>query len=104
MNKKNMDENRKENDPENKMVENRARRCPMLGGEVPFSYCIQCGDGSFPCFKVFDCWWEIFDVVSHLKEHLPEDMFEKISRWKPEPKTARLVDLAHRVRKGESQN
>ena len=97
-----MDENRKNKDAENKIIENRARRCPMLGGEVPFSYCIQCGNESLPCFKVFDCWWEIFDVVSHLKEILPEDVFETISRLKPEPKAARLVDLIHGIRAGKS--
>ena len=44
-------------------TERLVRRCPRLGGEVAFGYCKVCGGEKTPCFKVFDCWWERFDVV-----------------------------------------
>lgn len=47
-------------------------RCPRLGGSVPFAYCLAPGEPT-PCYKILDCWWEVFDVTSYLKTHLPEE-------------------------------
>jgi len=59
---------RKEEDPRDLDT-----RCPRLGGTVPFRYCLAPGEPK-PCFKVFDCWWEIFDVSAYLRSHLPGDV------------------------------
>jgi len=48
----------------------RQRRCPRLGGPVTFLYCRTCGDETMPCFKVLDCWWELFDVVAFFQKVL----------------------------------
>ena len=69
------------------------RRCPRLGGPVTFAYC-RCGDtGSDPCFKIFDCWWERFDVVVLMREHLPPDVFERLRQTRPAPKITSLLDI-----------
>ena len=52
-------------------------RCPRLGGTVPFGYCMAPGEQT-PCHKIFDCWWEVFDVASYLKGHLPRETIEKL--------------------------
>ncbi|MDM8551167.1 hypothetical protein QUF72_13870 [Desulfobacterales bacterium HSG2] len=75
------------------------RRCPRLGGPVSFQYCETCGDEELPCFKIFDCWWEYFDVTAYLQEKLAEDQFNKLVHSKPKPKVASLVDLIKQARK-----
>jgi hypothetical protein len=75
-------------------LETLERRCPRLGGDVAFGYCMICGEKDRPCFKVFDCWWERFDVVAFLKDHLPRDIYEALSKKRTPPnKMASLVEL-----------
>jgi hypothetical protein len=75
------------------------RRCPRLGGPVPFEYCEVCGDDRQPCFKILDCWWEYFAVVQYLKEKLPEDQFNHLMTAKPKPKVTSLVELIEQARR-----
>jgi len=70
------------------------RRCPRLGSDVTFGYCRLCGESQIPCFKVFDCWWERFDVVACMKACLSKEDFEALSKNRRLPdKVASLVDL-----------
>ena len=75
------------------------RRCPRLGGQVSFQYCQACGDGNLPCFKVIDCWWEIFDVVAFLQKQLSEDDFNRLVQLKPKPKVSSLVEMIEQAKK-----
>jgi hypothetical protein len=75
------------------------RRCPRLGGSVPFSYCKKGGEDQQPCFKIIDCWWETFDVVRYLKDNLPEDQFNQLMDTRPRPKIASLVELIEQAKK-----
>jgi len=68
------------------------RRCPRLGSPVAFSYCLR-SDLEQPCFKVVDCWWETFDIVQYLKDHLPGDQFDRVMNARPKPKIASLVEV-----------
>jgi len=79
----------------NKLV----RRCPRLGNTVPFHYCKICGDQQQPCFKILDCWWEHFDVVRYLKDHLPADQFNRLMVAQPKPKVSSLVELIELAKK-----
>ena len=74
------------------------RRCPRLGSSVPFQYCRICGDYQQPCFKILDCWWEHFDVVRYLKDHLPEEQFNRLMAAQPKPKIGSLVELIERAK------
>ena len=74
-------------------IANLERRCPRLGGQVAFSYCCMAADNRRPCFKVFDCWWERFDVVAYFKQRLSENEFAELIGTPPPDKTATLVDL-----------
>ena len=81
--------------------DSRVRRCPMLGHEVPFSYCRQPA-ADLPCRKVFDCWWETFDVEDFIPRHFTPEQIERIALPRPD-KLASLVELIERARKDGSQ-
>lgn len=73
--------------------ENLQRRCPRIGGPVNFTYCTTCGEAGGYCFKVLDCWWEIFDVEAHLREKLSETELAELTAKRPKPKVASLVEM-----------
>jgi hypothetical protein len=75
------------------------RRCPRLGGPVSFVYCRTSSEDHSVCWKIFDCWWECFDVVGHLKKSLSEEMFERLVNKKPKPKIISLVELIEEAKK-----
>ncbi len=79
-------------------------RCPRLGSNVGFGYCRKCGDGQSPCFKVFDCWWETFDVVAYFKERLSDEEFAKIANSRPKPKVSSLLELIEQARLNAADN
>ena len=75
------------------------RRCPRLGGSVSFGYCRTCGENNTACWKIFDCWWERFDVVSHLSSCLTEEQFEALLACRrPKPKLSSLVELIEQAK------
>ena len=80
------------------------RRCPRLGGDVAFGYCNACGEGETPCFKVFDCWWERFDVVAYMQACLSPDAFDALSARRPQPKMTSLVDLIRQAQARAAQD
>jgi hypothetical protein len=47
---------------------------------------------------VIDCWWETFDVVRFLQDHLPPAAFEQLLAARPVPKAASLAGLAARLK------
>lgn len=74
------------------------RRCPRLGGPVPFGYCRMNGDDHSVCWKILDCWWEYFDVVAYLQQSLPEEKFNQLVHAKPKPKIVSLVELMEQAK------
>jgi len=74
------------------------RRCPRLGGPVPFKYCRTGGGDSAPCFKILDCWWETFDIRSYLENTMSQDAFNDLLKAKPPDKIASLVDLIRQAK------
>jgi hypothetical protein len=81
------------------------RHCPRLGGPIQFSYCRFYGcDGSGEgesqkvCFKILDCWWEYFDVVSYLKSCLTPKEFGNLEMVKPHTKISTIIDLIQKTR------
>ena len=74
------------------------RRCPRLGGPVTFHYCRTCSEGKGVCWKVIDCWWEMFDVVRYLQDTLPEEEFKKLVNAQPKPKMTSLLELVDKVK------
>ena len=79
------------------------RRCPRLGGPVAFGYCRIAAENRTPCFKVFDCWWERFDVVDYFQCRLTADAFNRLRNARPQEKTASLMDLIRQARERTSE-
>ena len=75
--------------------DNRTIYCRMLGHEIPFSYCRQ-GAGSFPCRKIFDCWFQIFDIQAFMKEYFTDEQISEIVS-PPKPKITTLIDLIQKA-------
>jgi hypothetical protein len=72
-----------------------------LGGTVPFSYCLAPGEPK-PCFKILDCWWEIFDVSSYLRSHLPEDVVEGLMEGRKRPdRLNTILELVEKFKSAE---
>ena len=85
--------------PETHEVDTLEKRCPRLGGPVPFKYCLDPGDNIGPCFKIMDCWWEDFDIKAYLEMNLSPEALEKLTASKPPAKVASLVDLIEQAQK-----
>ena len=78
------------------------RRCPRLGSEVVFTYCLTGGDDEKPCWKIFDCWWEHFDVEAWLRARLSpaalEDLKTRASS-PPKNKLTSILEIAQQAKK-----
>lgn len=75
------------------------RRCPRLGHEVEFRYCMNHGEADRPCFKVLDCWWEVFDVESFLKANLTGKQYgDLLARQVPGNKVTSILELVEKAK------
>ena len=75
------------------------RRCPILGHEVPFSYC-RSPAAELPCRRVFDCWWQTFEVEAFIRGHFTEEEIEQILAPRQD-KRVTLVELIEKARKAK---
>ena len=75
------------------------RRCPRLGGPIAFQYCRDGAEPGRPCFKLLDCWWEIFDVETYCRRHFSAETFSRLVDAPPPNKVAGLLDLIQQARK-----
>ncbi len=73
-------------------------RCPRLGHQINFSYCVSENSG-LPCFKTLDCWHYHFDVHVYLEDKLTKKDFEKVFLKKGKPKVISLIDLIEQAKK-----
>jgi hypothetical protein len=72
---------------DNKMI-----RCPKLGDEMTFAYCLREG-GNLPCVRIIRCWSPVFDIESFLKGHLSEKRWLKFINTKAPDKITSLIEL-----------
>lgn len=75
-----------------KDIHNQLIRCPKLGDEMTFSYCLR-ESGDFPCARIVRCWSNIFDVESLLKETLGQEKWNLFESAKPSDKMTSLLEL-----------
>jgi hypothetical protein len=67
-------------------------RCPRLGGEAPFTYCLQ-EAGDLPCHRIVVCWQPFFPVESCLRKMLSPEKWEEFTARKPKEKIVSLLEL-----------
>jgi hypothetical protein len=73
-------------------INNKLIRCPRLGDEITFSYCLQ-ESGDFPCSRIVRCWWSFFDVESLLKEKLTQEKWNSFTNLQSKDKVISLIEL-----------
>jgi hypothetical protein len=72
-------------------------RCPRLGDETPFTYCLVEG-GELPCPRIVACWQSFFPVEKYLKRILTPQRWEQFMEKKPQDKISSLVTLAEKAK------
>jgi hypothetical protein len=73
-------------------MNNKLTRCPRLGQEIKFAYCLQ-ESGKLPCARIVDCWSPVFDVEALLKEKLDPEAWQNFISTKPKDKVLSLIEL-----------
>jgi hypothetical protein len=79
------------------------RRCPRLGGPVSLHYCKSGGPEKAPCWKIIDCWWEIFDVVRYLQETLSADQYRRLTGARPKAKVTHILEVVQQIKDARSE-
>jgi hypothetical protein len=67
-------------------------RCPKLGDEMTFGYCVQ-ESGYLPCARIVRCWQASFDVEALLKKHLTPEQWQQFTCAQPKDKVISLIEL-----------
>ena len=78
--------------------DNYSIRCPRLGHQIFFSYCVH-ENGRLPCFKILDCWHSYFQVEKYLKENLTIEEWGKAFAKPAKPKILTLFELIEKAKK-----
>ena len=73
-------------------------RCPRLGGEVTFAYCMVEG-GDLPCMRIVACWQICIPIAGYLRERLSPDQMERFAEQKPKDRIVTLVELIEAAKK-----
>ena len=87
-------------------IDNLERRCPRLGSRISFRYCLISGEDDNPCWKIFDCWWEQFDVETYLQANLPAEIFKQLvekAAAQPKNKLTSILEIAEQAKKRKSE-
>jgi hypothetical protein len=77
-------------------------RCPRLGGEAPFTYCLQEG-GELPCPRIVVCWQAFFPVEAWLRKTLSPQRWEQFANRRPKEKISSLVELIQEAKKNADE-
>jgi len=75
-----------------KSINKRLIRCPKLGDEITFSYCLQ-ESGDFPCARIVSCWSPCFDVESFLKQTMAPEKWDRFANYQPRDKVAGIIEM-----------
>jgi hypothetical protein len=57
--------------------DNKKIYCRMLGHHITFAYC-RAGHSSQPCRKIFDCWFQTFDIKKFMNDHFTDSEIQAI--------------------------
>ena len=73
-------------------IKDKLVRCPRLGDEMAFSYCLQ-ESGAFPCSRIISCWSSVFDVESFLHKKMTAQDWESFNNSLPKDKVTSLIEI-----------
>jgi hypothetical protein len=74
------------------MLEHMEIRCPKLGGQVTFAYCLK-EAGALPCSRIINCWHPYFPVEEYLRNRLTSEDWERCFNQNPKEKISTLIEL-----------
>jgi hypothetical protein len=80
------------------MLENMEIRCPKLGGEVTFAYCLK-EAGELPCARIIHCWQPYFPVEDFIRKRLTAEDWQRCFNQKPKEKISTLLELIEAAKK-----
>jgi hypothetical protein len=80
-------------------IKNKLIRCPRLGDEITFSYCLQ-EAGELPCVRVVYCWSPVFNVEELLRKKMSPEKWEKFTSLPPGDKVVSLIEIIEKVKRG----
>ena len=78
-------------------------RCPKLGHQIYFSYCVQENQG-LPCYRTLDCWFQHFEVEAFLKKKLTPAELKAAFGKPPQPKMISLLELIEQAKKRQTKD
>lgn len=73
-------------------------RCPRLGGETVFSYCLR-EAGDLPCHRIIACWQVYFPIEKYLKDRFTPQQWEEFQGRRPKEKLSSLLELIDEAQK-----
>lgn len=73
-------------------------RCPRLGHQISFSYCLSENDG-LPCSRTINCWNDHFAAEEFLRKRLSQKDWESAFNSPPKAKVVSLVELIQQAKK-----
>jgi len=74
-------------------------RCPRLGGEVNFRYCLEAA-GGLPCSKALICWEHMFPVAEYMSRILTEEEWNRVFAQPGESRLDTILKIAGQAIKG----
>jgi hypothetical protein len=77
-------------------------RCPKLGSQIYFSYCVKENQG-VPCYRTLDCWFERFEVKAFLKKSLTPAEWKAAFEKPPKPKMISLLELIEQAKNRQTK-
>lgn len=80
-----------------KEIKNKLTRCPRLGHEITFSYCLQ-EAGDLPCIRIMYCWQSAFDVKKLLKETLTSKQWQILNDSPTKDKITNILELIEKAK------
>jgi len=77
-------------------------RCPKLGHQLHFSYCVKENQG-IPCFRTLDCWFEHFEVAAFLEKTLTPAEWKAAFEKPPKPKMLSLLEMIEQAKNRQTK-
>ena len=81
--------------------DNKKIYCRMLGHHVAFIYC-RSGASSQPCRKIFDCWFQTFDIEQFMKAHFTDEQIRAILAPSKDKMTS-IIELIEQAKNSEKR-
>ena len=79
-------------------INDKLLRCPRLGDEMAFSYCLQ-ESGALQCSRIIICWSPVFDVESFLHKKMKDQDWQKFKNAQHKDKVSTLIEIIEAAKK-----